>query len=487
MGKAYKRIILFLGSNKFFYVIIAFFIFQALWMAFSFRYPSPYDEQFHFEVIQVYSHQLSPIIVNQSHAYDHLRDLTHESSHFYHFLMSFPYRLIAAITSNSTAQIVLLRLINVGLAAWGIIMFGRLFRFIRIRQIYINIGLLFFCLLPIVPQVSSIINYDNLLLPLTAWYLLICSKILLKPKTEWREYAGIIILGTLTSLVKYTFLPIFAVSLIYLAIFLYRRGIVQSWNELVASLRKDSKFRIGILGTLAIVLTGLFVQLYIQNVLRYGTPQPTCIQTMSEERCRKSAIEARNLDAEKTKAQRPLQSPEQYSLQWYQAMQYTTDLTFSSTTTGARVNKQPLPIFYALTFFGSVIALAIIIYSWSTLSKNQAWYFLATVSLTLIAVVFLNNYNIYRQFHWAIAIQPRYFLNVVPVGLVLAAVATGHALQKNIKLEAVTFIIVTLLALQGGGIITHILSSDDSWYWQNRAVIKANHAVKKILSPLVKE
>ena len=44
-----------------------------------------------------------------------------------------------------------------------------------------------------------------------------------------------------------------------------------------------------------------------------------------------------------------------------------------------------------------------------------------------------------------------------------------------------------LLFLQGGGVMTFILRSDASWDWQNRAVIDANNAARKVLSPVVVE
>lgn len=487
MERAYNKLIKFLGSREFFYVVVGLFVIQALWMAISFRYPSPYDEWFHFDIIKIYSHQLSPIIVNQDPSYDYLRDLTHESSHFYHYLMSFPYRLISWVTSNTTAQIIALRIINVGLATWGLVMFGRLFREMKIRQVYINIGLLFFTLLPVVSQISSIINYDNLLFLLTAWYLLFCTRILLIPNARWQEYAGVVIVGTVASLVKYTFLPVFAVSMLYLVVVLYRRGLSRQWHDFVKSLRESRRSVVGLIGVFAIVLVGLFVQLYVQNMIRYGTPQPSCLQTMPEERCLKSWIVGRNITAEQTKNQRPLQSPEQYAFLWFLSMQGMTDLTFSNTISGTREEAPPLPLFYAVTFLGTIIGIGVLLYSWRTLPKNNSWYFMATISVALLFAVFLENYSVYRQIHWALTIQSRYFLSIIPIALVMMAAATGHALRQHKSVKLISLLVALLLTTQGAGLVTHILRSNDGWYWQNPMIIKTNHAAKKVLHPLVME
>jgi hypothetical protein len=39
--------------------------------------------------------------------------------------------------------------------------------------------------------------------------------------------------------------------------------------------------------------------------------------------------------------------------------------------------------------------------------------------------------------------------------------------------------------LEGGGLLTFIARSDNNWYWDNDAVVKVNHAAKKITSKIV--
>ena len=40
--------------------------------------------------------------------------------------MSFPYRLVEAITSSQAVQVIFLRFINIGLFAWGLVLYRRL-------------------------------------------------------------------------------------------------------------------------------------------------------------------------------------------------------------------------------------------------------------------------------------------------------------------------------------------------------------------------
>ena len=65
MKKLLANLDAFLRSNKFFYIIIGFFVVEALWFVFSAIYPMAFDEDFHFGLIQLYSHHLSPFLSEQ--------------------------------------------------------------------------------------------------------------------------------------------------------------------------------------------------------------------------------------------------------------------------------------------------------------------------------------------------------------------------------------------------------------------------------------
>lgn len=483
----YQKLVAGIGSRTLFRVLIVVFFLQATWLAFSFLYPSPYDEKFHLGIIEFYSHQYSPIITSQPPQYDYLRDLVHESSHFYHYLMSFPYRLVAAVTDNLSAQVIFLRIINVAMATAGLVLFSKLFHEVGFKQKFINLALLIFITIPVVPQLSGVINYDNMLLPLTALYLLLSVRLLRSRNADWRQYAALLSAGFLVSIVKYTFLPIFVASLVYILMFDKLKRPEGYYNKLLLSLKKAERKTLAAYGIVLLLLFGLFAQVYLQNIVRYGRPQPECQVTLSRERCLKSDIVARNLYTEETKDQRAVMSLPEYVNHWVTRMNTRiADVTIATTTSGERDYKAALPIFHAFTYFASITGVALLLYSWRTLNKNYIWYYLLLLALVLMAAVFADNYRVYKQMHFALAIQPRYLFSMLPVVLVMVVVAANHTLRRP-RLKVIGLLTVLFMLSQGAGAITPILNSQDNWYWQHPTVIKANHVAKDILRPVVIE
>jgi hypothetical protein len=487
MEKAHKKITSFLGSKLFFWLVVGLFIFQALWIAFSFRYPMMYDEGFHFSIIKIYSHQLSPIIVDQPVRYDALRDLTHEGSKLFHYLMSFPLRLSGIFTNNEAAQVIFLRVLNVLMAAAGLVIFRKIFRNLGIRLIYTNIAILLFILIPIVPFVAATINYDNLLLPLTAFYLLICVRILRNYKqARWYEYANLVTLGCAASLVKYTFLPVFAASVLYLAIFLWKKTRKTFFAAIKASFIRTAKLQVAIVISGLIIAVSLFSIVYVQNVVRYGTPNPSCTQTMPKERCLSSAIERRNTQARTTRDQRKAVAPPRYVEAWLNTMATVSTVTATTTTKGNVAVRGELPVIYNFLFFGAFLAGAVLLYAWRSLRKNAGWYFGATMTAVLFLSVFYVNFKGYYTVHIAYANQPRYLLSLLPFALVMVVIAASFVLRNHVRTKLLSLAVALVLLVQGGGAVTHILLSQDNWYWQDNRVIRANHAAKKVLAPLIK-
>src|SRR3954469_13979749 len=110
-----KRLYAAVSSDKFFWGVVILLVVQALWIALSGRYPMAYDEDFHLGVIRLYSHHLSPFWNGHPAGGDAFGAVARDPSYLYHYLMSFPYRLISFITSSQMAQVLVLRFINIGL------------------------------------------------------------------------------------------------------------------------------------------------------------------------------------------------------------------------------------------------------------------------------------------------------------------------------------------------------------------------------------
>ncbi len=125
MQQLSTRIRTFLGSRRFLWLVVGFFIFEACWIAFSAVYPQAFDEDFHFGLIQVYSHHWLPFLASQPAHANAYGAVARDPSYLYHYLMSFPYRLIALVVHGQVGQVIALRLINIALFASGLLLFRR--------------------------------------------------------------------------------------------------------------------------------------------------------------------------------------------------------------------------------------------------------------------------------------------------------------------------------------------------------------------------
>lgn len=489
LDKIYTKAVDAIGSRWMLVAIIIIFILQSLWIAFSFRYPMVYDESFHFPVIQIFSHELDPFITEQPPAYDTYGDLQYSNSVFYHYLMSWPYRLIDLFTQYEPYQVVVLRVINVLMAAAGLLVFARLFRQIKIKPTYINTGLLVFTLLPIVPFVAAHISYDNLLLLLTAGYLLFATKIIQDKNIIWSDYAWLITIGCFAALVKFTFLPIFAASVLFLVGLLFKRY----GRDFIVKMLKSFQASTGILRLITTTAMVLFISLfsitYIAPTVEYGSPTPSCFATMSKDRCmtgRNGQLIERGSEAKATKAERPGLALPIFTQNWINNMTTLTNST-GSTYYQSGTFAKTVPLVTSVVFFGVFVGAGVLLYSWRSLRKNYSWYFLVVIAIALLLAVYYTNLTGYLETHQFLANQPRYLLSVVPIVTVMIVAAAAYAFRNHGWIKLGIFATVLLLLTQGGGVTTHILRSDDSWYWQNSTVIEANHKAKAILRPLVKE
>src|SRR5271154_6655389 len=126
MNEFTSRVYKLLGSPRLIRFILAFFIFESAWIAISAAYPQAFDENFHFGLIQVYSHYWLPFLSSQPPHAASFGAVARDPSYLYQYLMSFPYRIIAHFYHEEIGQIIMLRFINVGLFAAGILLLRRI-------------------------------------------------------------------------------------------------------------------------------------------------------------------------------------------------------------------------------------------------------------------------------------------------------------------------------------------------------------------------
>ena len=96
----------FLGTSRFFKILLVIFVVQAFWIALTGRFPMAFDERTHLGIIEYYANHLNPFGSYQAPELNQYGLIIHNPSYIYHYLMSFPWRIITALTDNFIAQII---------------------------------------------------------------------------------------------------------------------------------------------------------------------------------------------------------------------------------------------------------------------------------------------------------------------------------------------------------------------------------------------
>lgn len=488
--KAVALIISFLSSRLFFWLVIGFFLFQALWIVFSFMHPMLYDEAYHFGIIKFFSNTFWPIVVGQPEKYDEYRDIGREGSYLFHYLMSYPYRLASYLTNNPIYQILFLRVLNVALFTLGLLTFAKLFKTLGVRRIFINVSLLFFVLLPITPFIAATINYDNLLFLVTATFLLLSVRAIIKKQSDLTIYLLIASVGVIGSLVKFAFVPIFITGIVFIIInFLYKFRRF-AWREAKRLFLVTNKTTLIVLSILLGLFSVWFLYIHGTNLVKYHHPVPKCQQTMSLERCKKSTLVERNIILEESTHLREAVPYAEFSTIWFNQMLAYISWTGVAIETDGKFNisEKPLPVVHYTIYLLMVWGLVFLIYAWGQFSDKNSYRFLAVILVVYFLFIFAVNASYYYRFHQLIATQPRYLLILVPVLMLFMVLAFNSVLAKQSRaLKLLLLFIATGFMLNGGGLTTHLVRSNENWYWQNDMVIELNLKAKEVIDPVIVE
>ncbi len=489
--KLYRKFSAWLGSRQFFVCIVIVFVAEALWIALSGRYPMAFDEDFHLGVIRIYAHHLSPFFAHQPANADAYGAVARDPSYLFHYLMSFPYRLVVQFTASQTVQVIVLRLIDIGLFTSGLLLFRRLLLAIKAPLKWANISLLFFILIPVVPLLAAQINYDNLLFPLVALVFLLIVRLVEKLKVskmiDGTLLGGLLALCLFTSLVKYAFLPLFAAIGVYLLYQLWRLQLLsykKISRKLAAAWQAMSRWaRIAIV-LLLVVSGGLFFERYGINTIKYHTPIPECDQVLSIPECTSYGPWDRNYTFALSKG---TVNPNKFrfTASWFYGLFERSFFALNGPDSGF-ATEPPLPI---ITVTAAVIGIAGILifarYSRIILRRNSYLGLLLFAALVYGATLWLQNYADFLHVGQIVAINGRYILPILPP--ILLANALGYAeLFKchTIWRDSLLGVSLALFVIGGGGALTFIIRSEPNWYWPNQTVIDANQFVQRTVGKL---
>ncbi len=497
MKNAVKRTVSILNSKRFFWAVIVFFIFESAWMALSAVYPQAFDEDFHFGLIKIYSHYWLPFLANQPPHANTFGAVARDPSYLYHYLMSFPYRLIALFVHGQTNQVISLRFINIGLFGSGLVLFRQVLLRARVSSSLTNICLLLFIFIPIVPQLAAHINYDNLLFPLVAWACLLSFRAIDEIRKRHPSVRTLLSLGSvclLASLVKYAFLPIFLAVVVFLAYTAYRsyRGrLSQLWPHLRQSWEIQSRLVKIVLAAVFIISFGLFAQRDLVNLVQYRSINPNCSSVLSIKACSSYSpwyyAYSNHLLVLNPNNKVGHYNPLFYVFVWLYWMWYRLFFAVNGPASSF-TNYPPLPLPSAAA---ALIAIAGIIafFKWRQriFRGNPYMTFFFVVSLFYVVSLLAEGYSQYLYTGQPINMNGRYLL---PVLLLVAAIfgrAFSEVLRRSTARKALIAVVAIFLFIEGGGVLTFISRSDADWDWPNSTVVKVNNAARKISNPVLVE
>lgn len=499
----HERVIKVVASRYFFWGVLSLFALEALWFAFTFRHPMLFDESYHLGLIDLYSRQFNPFIGQQAVSADQFGDVVHYPSFLYHYLMSFPYRAVHGLTDNLMVQVIAMRAINIGMMVFGLWMFQKVLRRLRLSAGLSNLVLLLFSLLPIVPMLSAQINYDNLLFPLVALSLYLALRVMSAQRPNFMLTSSLIFVNLLASMVKYTFLPVFAAEVIFLIAYFYRRyrqrnthsskfalkrPIRNLLSGLAASFRANKPLPRTLVVVGLVVAAGMFGYRYGGNVVEYGTPSPECNQVLSAGRCQAYGPWARNNELVKQAEVHGVSSnPVLFTITWFKVV-YND---FFRVAANRFPDNQPeystiLPIVRLAVSVIILASLVAIARHWREIYSSPAMRLMVSVIVLYVAVLWLQNYLDFLHTGERVGTQGRYILPLLlPVGAVFAFVLNKSLHDKKL-IKAGLAVVSIPLFLQGGGMFAGIVAGQPSWYWQNNTVIHQNENLQKVIRPLVR-
>ena len=504
-----RKLTHFIGSNKFFYLIVVVFTLEASWVALTARYPQAFDENFHFGLIQLYAKHWLPFFDSQPPDAGVYGAVARDPSYLYHYLMSFPYRVLTHIVSSQSTQIIALRFINVALAASSLFVYARLLKQTSLGGAYRNAILFFFTAIPVFPILAGQISYDNLILPLIGTILLMTIIFIRNLQNNLFKgplLANIILVGLITSLVKYAVLPLLLGVAIYVAsgLFMYIRCNPGRLGEYVPRIRHMRRLSVALYLVAFLVVGTLFTQRYGVNVVRYHTPVPNCAQVISVDECIEYAPWGRDYQFARDNVAWQRDGLWRYSNTWIRQMM---NEFFFSVYSLPRANTNIVdywgapPVSWLINTGWIVLSagVALSLVFASRLWRSVVVRLFVIVTVLYVGALFADNYHSYLVTAIPVSIHGRYVLPLIPLVLVLFCLAgrealwfvSKHASSVRSLLSGVKisiFVVLALLCTQGGGIITDIVRSSEENFWpQSSLAQKANTNAKRKLKEVVIE
>lgn len=490
------RLLQLINSDRLFYSFVGLFVLGAAWTAAASLFPMAFDEEFHYGLIKIYASSLLPFGIEHTGDMAQYGAATADASYLFHYLMSFPYRLLDAVGLPDMAIIIVLRFINVAFVAAGLVIFRRAFIHAGVSRSVSTIGLILVSTVPVFVLLAAHINYDNLLFLIIGWCVLLAVRLTNHvrqakplPLSETLQLVAAVLIGMS---VKYAFLPLalgLFLWIVWLVIVAYRAHKQTISSQLTAFksewLAVAPRRKYAWIGLLTISL--FFASHYLTNTLSYGSPIPSCERVFSETECQAYGPWNRNKNYEANKSESfvPLSYGAYMTTEWLPGMTQRLTFAVAGKTNGFQT-KLPMPaLVYMYVILAIVGATCLLIQIVRRKTPSLAAF---TLLLTLIYVGTLSFqlYGDYIDTAQPVAINGRYLIPLLPLVAVVFIQAIRGVLSSvsSYRLALVTIGIAGLLVISGAGAGTYIVQAESHWFWPGVGQ-ESHQALKSIVEPIV--
>lgn len=488
-----------LGSNWFFAFIVAFFLFQMIWIALSAIYPMLFDEEYHLGIIDIYSRQILPFIHTQPPEAAFHGDITRYGSYMFHYLMGVPYYLINLFTNDLQTIVIAMRLICISFVIGGLFVFRAFLLRAGLTKSLTNLAIGFFTVIPLVPFALSQINYDSLAFLLTATIFYLAIRAIENSKKQALWLILLLAISSVASLVKFTILPIAFASVLFVAIILWRKYKNKTFSTLAKQAKKTPKFFMIISVLVLLVGIGLFVERYGVNVIKYHAIEPKCDQVHSDDSCiqytvwRRDTTWKQNNDNANVVRNNPLVYTTTYwaphifgdftvTAAFVYKDSRELEIRYLPSGPGSMQASAGAPILRYGSWFVLVASIIAISVTWKKLPNRRLRYLVLLTLAIYASSLWLRNYSDYLNIGAGTAAQGRYFISLLIPIFAVIGLAFRHLIVR-MRYQVMFLVVALLLVSQGGGLANYILYSNSKWYWpDNRQTItQINKSTNKFL------
>lgn len=480
-----------IASTKFFIFSIGIFLVHTIWLALS-AYSLPFDEYYHLGIIQFYSHQWSPFIASQPADMSYVGDMTRLPSYLYHYLMSFPYRILNQIFTNDYWVIVSMRLINIVVVVIGVVLFRKLMLKIGLSRRLTHLSLFVFMLIPMIVYLAAEPNYDNLMFLMTPIFLNYAYE-LYKHNFTIKNIVGFVSMACLGSLIKNQFVVFVGLTTLYLVVSLYFNRPKHLVRDIKRDITKSSKY--ALLGTSVILLlsVGLFVERYGVNLAKYQQINVQCQKVQSLESCLQYSPWRRNYFAQQTPPEVPKYGGVVgFSRYWVKTIARGFVANFANVPGDAKPGDPYGNYEFAPLLSQMIIAVyvALFVFLGGVLLFVKRWWKIGWLRATICIfmsyalVLWLFNLRSYLSLGRAYAIQPRYLLPLI-IPVIATVFYFGGQFIRGRNLRGILSTVVIILFISSGGAIGWAIRSNAGWYYPSDRIIQTNQSVQSVLKKLI--